>query len=191
MYSDGAQIYQMLRGGPWAEVHQARAMVASSLVTPLRPAEWDGALLDRCSQFQKSGTDGILMRLYLVMHHADAGRWAPALVHLEAATALYPRVQKTFDAHLIPEILVMTALLKQDPAAARWWWHQFESKRKRADGLGYWSARTAWHWMEGHTADAWQALQQWEERAQKLPRTGAYDYDRRQAALLRTGTRQP
>ena len=96
-------------------------------------------------------------------------------------------MQKTFDAHLIPEILVMTALLKQDPAAARWWWHQFESKRKRADGLGYWSARTAWHWMEGHTADAWQALQQWEERAQKLPRTGAYDYDRRQAALLRTG----
>src|SRR5260370_38395377 len=35
-YSDGAQIYQLLSNGPWADFHMAFAIVGSSLATPLR-----------------------------------------------------------------------------------------------------------------------------------------------------------
>ena len=46
-YSDGALIYQYLAGGPFANLRGAFSLVASTMVTPLRPRDYDLDLMER------------------------------------------------------------------------------------------------------------------------------------------------
>ena len=48
-YSDGARIYQLLRGGHWADLHRAYSMVSSTQVTSMRPRDYDVRAIRRAS----------------------------------------------------------------------------------------------------------------------------------------------
>lgn len=80
-YSDGAQLYQLLSGGPWADVHMAFSLAGATLVTPLRARDFDLRLLTRAARFLTHGKEGMLLRLFQYLHHVDAGgsaqRWRP------------------------------------------------------------------------------------------------------------------
>ena len=50
VYSDGAVLYQLFSGGPWADYYQIVSVVGSRLVTPLRPRDYDIEAIQQASR---------------------------------------------------------------------------------------------------------------------------------------------
>jgi Zn-dependent protease len=183
-YSDGAQIYQLLSNGPWAEFHMAFAMVGSSLVTPLRPRDFDIEVLNRAAAFMTTGLRGMLLNLYLSMHHHDCGRTAERLRYFEIAESMYPQIANDLPADLHLGFVYGNAVFKQDLAAAQLWWQRMEAKGKTRYKLDYWKARAALRWIEGDRSEAREAWRKADSWARQAPATGAYDFDRDEIARL-------
>jgi hypothetical protein len=183
-YSDGAQIYQLLSKGPWADFHMAFSMVASSLATPLRARDFDVAVLERAAAFMPSGRRGMLLHLYLYMHHSDCGNIAESLRYFAIAESMYPQVAAGLEADLHLEFVYVNAVVKQDTAAARLWWERMEARGKPRQNVDYWKARAALLWTEGGVTDAREACRRAEACARELPDAGAYNRDREEVAHL-------
>lgn len=66
-YSDGAQIFQVLSGGPWTDYRRADLIADSSLVAPLRPRDFDIALIRRAAAGIPRGKQGLHLRLYAII----------------------------------------------------------------------------------------------------------------------------
>jgi hypothetical protein len=177
-YSDGAHLYQLLSGGPWADVHMAFSVVSSTVVTPLRPRDLDLHLLRRAADFLKSGQQGLLLRLFLYIHHMDAGRTQEGLDAVAEAEALYPELASKLSADLHTDFVFVNALFRRDLDAARLWWQRLEAKGSSKFKVDYWKARTALLWLEGRPEEAEQAWQKGNVFAQQLPAAGAYEFDR-------------
>jgi hypothetical protein len=184
-YSDGAHIYQIISDGPWADVHIAFSMVASSLVTPLRPRDFDIAIIQRAAQFLTHGREALLLRLFAYMHYADSGRIPEALQARREAEALYPEVEASLPAELHLAFVFSAALFERDAASARLWWQRTEAKKITRFDSDYWSARAALLWIENQSAEARQAWETGNAIAQTLPAAGAYEFDRWCYAQLR------
>ena len=60
--------------------------------------------------------------------------------------------------------------------------HSKKIERKNVD---YWLAGSALHWIEGRLPEAEEAWRQADAEARKLPRFGAYEFDRDRVAYLR------
>src|SRR5260370_17933369 len=142
-YSDGAQIYQLLSNGPWADFHLAFSMVGSSLATPLRARDFDLGVLEKAAAFMPGGRRGMLLQLFLYMHHSDCGNLAESLRHFANAESIYPQAatELTPDVHL--EFVYVNAAVKRDAAAARLWWQRMEAKGKARQTVDYWKANSA------------------------------------------------
>jgi Zn-dependent protease len=177
-YSDGAHLYQLLSGGPWADVHMAFSLVSSTLVTPLRLRDLDLSLLRRAADFLHSGREGMILRLFQSIHHLDAGRTREALEALAEAESLYPAVAGTLDADLHADFVFVNAIYRRDLEAVRLWWQRMESKGESRFKVDYWKARTAMMWLEGCPEAAEQAWQKGHELVRQLPAAGAYEFDR-------------
>jgi hypothetical protein len=183
-YSDGAQIYQLLSNGPWADFHMAFAMVASTLATPLRARDFDVAVLERAAAFMPRGKRGMLLHLFLYMHHADRGNIAESLRHIELAESMYPQLAAELPPDLHLEFVYVNALLKQDPGAARLWWQRMEARGKPTQTVDYWKANAALLMAEGRVAEARVACRRAEACARELPDAGGYNRDREEVAHL-------
>jgi tetratricopeptide (TPR) repeat protein len=184
-YSDGAQLYQLLRGGEWAQFHIAFAMVASGLVTPIRPRDFDVSIINRAAEFIKQGERGLLLRMYAAAHYLDTNRIPEALASIEEAEALYD--ESTFErpADICAEFVFINACYKRDLVGAGLWWKRIEAFGDIERDADYWRARTALLWLKG---DLTQALDAWERGhalAEKLPAVGAYEGTRACFAKLR------
>jgi hypothetical protein len=173
-YSDGAQILQLVKGGPWADSHMAFSMVGSSLVTPLRPSQFDLPLLERVARFYQSGKRGAFVRLFIAMHQVDSGRGALAIEAWREAARMDP--EPTADT--AAEYAFFEAVVAQDRERARAWWKQVESKGGSRHEVDYWRGRTAVLWVEGDFQQARDALEKADSFARRLPPVGAYEYDR-------------
>lgn len=184
-YSDGAQLYQLLTRGPWANVHLARAMVATSVATPLRPRDWDGDLLERSMRAVSHGTQGLLNRMYACVHHLDAGRMLEAGENFVGAARLCNEAPGEVTADMAAEMLFLSAVVFRDPEAARAWWNRVELKGDSSRRLGYWRALAALRWLENDPERAAISLAKAEEFARQLPQAGAYEYDRDSLHRLR------
>jgi Zn-dependent protease len=183
-YSDGAQIYQLLSNGPWADFHMAFAMVSSSLVTPLRPRDFDVDVLNRAAAFMVTGLRGMLLNLFLSMHHHDCGRTAERLRYFEIAESMYPQIANDLPADLHLGFVYDNAVLKQDLAAAELWWQRMEAKGKTRQKVDYWKARTSLLWIEGNFGEAREAWRKADSWTRQMPAAGAYDFDRDEIARL-------
>jgi hypothetical protein len=177
-YSDGAQLYQIVTGGEWAHFHLAFAMVSSSLVTPIRPRDFDASLLERAAGFITHGEQGLLLRLFLCQHYLDVNQIPEALTKLEAAEVLYD--QSTFDKpeDICAEFVFVNAFYKRDLAAAEAWWQRIESLRAIDPDADFWRARTSLLWLRGERKEAREAWAHGHELAQKLPASGVYETTR-------------
>ena len=183
-YSDGAQIHQLLSNGPWANFHMAFSMVASSLATPLRARDFDVAVLERAAAFMPRGQRGMLLHLYLYMHHTDCGNIAEGLRHFDIAESMYAQIATELTADLHLEFVYVNAAVKQDAAAARLWWERMETKGKPRQNVDYWKARAALLWTEGSVTAAREACRKAAACARELPDAGAYNRDREEVAHL-------
>ena len=182
-YSDGAQIFQLMRQGGWADVHLAISMAGASLVTSLRPRDFDAATLRRAADFLLTGPRGLSMRLFIAVHHLDSGRFKEASRAWREAAEM--GAAKALPADSMAEFVFFEAAIADDLEKARVWWARMEAKGDSRKEVDYWKGRTALLLREGKLDEAHKACEHGERLADALPVAGAYDFDRWCFQLLR------
>jgi hypothetical protein len=176
-YSDGAQLRQLLAGGPWAELHEIMAVVKSSLVTPTRPRDYDIAQIERAATGITNGVAGMLLRLFKYSYYLDRGDRDAAAQGLREAEAMVLSSPGNLARQLESEFVFGAAYALRDAATARQWWEKLETSKNEANS-DYWKAACALHWIEGDSEAADTAWLKGNQLAQQLPQAGAYDHDR-------------
>lgn len=184
-YSDGAQIYQILSKGPWAAYHRTISVVTASLVTPLRPRDFDMEAVEQASQGISEGIPGLLLRLYKHSHFLDCGRLQDAGEAIKEAEAIYNKPGIKLPAELHTVFVFASAYVLRDAAAARKWWDRMVAMRPTRRNVDYWRASSALHWIEGNQTQANEDWSKCNEKALQLPAAGAYEFDRFECGLLR------
>jgi hypothetical protein len=184
-YSDGAQIYQILGGGSWAAYHRAMGVVSSSLVTPLRPRDYDMNVLELAAQGISEGVIGLRLRLFRYQHLLDCGNLAGAGEALKEADAMHEASPPKEIGALHTVFVFGYAYVLHDAAAARRWWDRMAASKRKLLNVDYWRSASALHWIEGDLAQANEDWTKANAKAEKLPFAGAYEFDRSCCKLLR------
>jgi hypothetical protein len=177
-YSDGAMMYQLLSGGPWGDFHRSLAVVGSSLVTPMRPRDFDIATLQRAAKGIAQGPQGLLLRLCAYTCFFDQDRIPEAGEMLREAALVYPQCAAEIPAELHTDLVFGSAYVLCDAKAAREWWTRMEAKNPTRFNADYWRAASALHWIEGDLKAADEAWEKSNAEAQQLPKAGAYEFER-------------
>lgn len=183
-YSDGARIYQLLRGGPLVDLYRAFNIVGATLVTPLRPKDYDIEAIQRASRSFTHGHQAFLLRLFAMYHYLDIGKTSQACEALAEAESIYQESASDISAELHVELVLGNAYLRRDAAGARLWWDRMSAKKTTHFGTEYWLAQSAMYWTENRLEDARGAWNKANALAQQLPAAGAYEFDRYRSTLL-------
>jgi hypothetical protein len=176
-YSDGAQLVQLVTNGPWARVHLALATSASSIVTRLRPRDFDIAMLASAADAVTEGERAFILRLLCAHYYFDRGRIPEALAFVDEAEPLFEHCTFASPADICAEFVFLQAFYKRDLRAANLWNERLHAVPHEKDAE-YWRARTALLWLEGDRAGARQAWDAGYTLAHALPNCGAYDFTR-------------
>lgn len=184
LYSDGAKIYQLIKGGPWADVHRAMSLAGSSLVTPLQPRDYDIEAIQRAERTFTGGSQGMLLRLLATSYYLDRG------LDDEARTALAEAESICEESLDVPVELCMAfvfhvALLRRDPVAAQRWWDRMEASKPTHFGIDYWLAKSALLLAKGRVEEASETWSKANEFAEQAPVTGDSNFDRLRSRMLR------
>jgi hypothetical protein len=190
-YSDGAQLYQIMTNGPWARVHFAFAMVTTSLVSPVRPRDFDVNALKQAADSVPQGERGLLLRLFACLHYFDAGKIPEAIAAMQDAEALYAQSKFDKPQDICAEFVFLNAFCKQDLAAADLWWRRIEALPKVDPDADYWRAKTALLWLKGERDQACETWERGRALALKLPVAGQYELTRSCFAKLRAALDAP
>lgn len=186
-YSDGAQLGQLLSGGPWGDYHHALGIVGSSLVTPLRPRDFDIAAMQRAAEIIREGVRGTHLRLLEYCYYLDHGQLREATLAVNEAEEKAQEVLGALPVELYSDFVFAKAFVQRDADGTRTWWARLAEKiPSEADAnADQWLARAAALWMDGKMAEAKQAWERGYAVAERLPDAGAYDFDRDKYAMLR------
>jgi hypothetical protein len=184
-YSDGAQIYQVLSSGPWADLHRAFSVAGSSQVTSLRPRNYDIEAILRAELGITQGRQGLLLRLLAYNHFLDQDRIPEAAEALGEAGLIYNQSASDITAELLTAFVFGSAYIWRDATAARQWWTHMEAKKPTRFNVDYWMAASALLWIEGNLKEANESWENANALAERLPQAGAYDFDRDCCSLLR------
>ena len=181
LYSDGAHIYRLLAGGAAAKIDEAFASVSTSLVAPVRPRDWNVELLAAAAG-HCAGQRAVLLRLYAVSAHFDAGRSEQAEKALEQAESSYlafaGATPKPLQQIVHESLTFYTAVIRRNAADARAWWNRTTWPRAGAWTSDALRSYAALLWLEGRTSEAEQVWAKGYAVAEKFPKAGTYDYDR-------------
>ncbi len=181
LYSDGAKIYQLLAGGAAAKIDEAFASVSSSLVGSLRPRDWNADLLAAAAG-QCAGERAVLLRLFAVKAHFDAGRAEQAEMALKEAESFYlasaGATTKPLQQIVHESLTFYNAVIRRNAADARAWWNRTTWPRAGAWTSDALRSYAALLWLEGQPAEAQHAWAKGYAIAEKCPKAGTYDYDR-------------
>jgi hypothetical protein len=184
-YSDGAQIYQLLANNVWADFHRAVAIAGTSLVTSVRPRDYDIQTIARASRGITQGPHGLILHLLAYSHFFDKGDFATAGEELEQAALIYNKSASNVTGELLTIFVFGTAYIWRNAQSTRAWWTQMEAKKPVRVNVDYWLAASALHWVEGAILDARASLEKANRLALQLPEAGAYDFQRYSCTLLR------
>jgi peptidase M50-like protein len=184
-YSDGANIYQLLSQGPWGDYHRVSAVVGASLVTPLRPRDFDIDMIRRAAEGITEGIQALLLRLYAYLFFLDRERIPEAAQALRDAECVYLKSVSDLPAQLHTEFVFGSAYVWRDAIAAREWWTRMETKKPTRFNEDYWRAYSSLLWIEGAKQEADAAWMKCDAMVQQLPKAGAYEFDRYCCSLLR------
>lgn len=185
-YSDGAILLQLLSHSPLAEYQLAVASIGSSLVTPLRPRDYDILTIQRAARNIPQGRQAMLLRLYSYSYSLDAGRIQEAGEALAEAESVYHQSVTDIPAEMDSVFVFGNAYVRHDAAAAREWWERLQAKKPTHRNAAYWRANCALHWIEGDLQRANAAWQNSNTLARQLPQAGAYEFERHCCSLLRS-----
>ncbi|HEX3987550.1 MAG TPA: M50 family metallopeptidase [Acidobacteriaceae bacterium] len=184
-YSDGARIWQMLWGGPWADLHRAFSAAAATTVTPLRPRDFDIEAIHRAAEAIGVGQQALLLRLLASSYYLDCGRLVEAGQALQEAEAVFQRSAPDIPAELCTAFVFGKAYVQRDGAGTRQWWDRMEARKPMHHDADYWLARSALCWSEQRLEEAWESWEKGNALVKELPPVGVYESDRDHFALLR------
>lgn len=184
-YSDGARIYQLLKGGPWADLHRALAVVMATTVTPLRPRDYDIEAIQRASLSFVHGPHAVLLRLFASSYYLDRGELTLACEAVSEAESVYEQSAWEIPAGLCIGFAYRIAFLRRDAVCARRWWDRMEAKKPIDFSADYWLAQTALFWCENRLQEARDAWDKGSVLVEQLPAAGDYEFDRYRCSLLR------
>jgi hypothetical protein len=185
LYSDGARIFQLLSGGPWAELHRVFSIVLSSSVTTLRPRNYDIQAINSAAAYFTHGREALMLRLFATSYFLDQNQIAEARAAFAHAVLISDESQISISPDLLTTFVFNAVYLERDAAAARRYWDSFESKTPTHFGVDYWLARSALHFIEDHPLEARDAWNVGAALARELPTAGAYEFDRDRYRLMR------
>jgi len=177
-YSDGARIYQILRGGPLADLQRCFAIAAAILITPLRPRNYDIEALQRAANTFTEGQQAMFVRLLAYNYFHDCGRIAEACHALDQAEAIYHQSASDIPAQWHTVFVFGNAFLKRDSASARAWWERMQAKQPPERDEIYWLCDSALLWSENSREQANEAWNKGHALAAQRPHAGAYDFNR-------------
>jgi Zn-dependent protease len=177
-YSDGARIYQILRGGPLADLHRCFAIAGAIMVTPLRPRNYDIEALQRAADAFTKGQQAMLLRLLAYNYFHDCGQITEACHALDQAEAIYHQSASEIPAQWHTVFVFGNAFLKRDSAAARAWWERMQAKNPTDTDEVYWLCDSALLWSENSREQANEAWNKGHALAAQRPHAGAYDFNR-------------
>jgi hypothetical protein len=184
LYSDGARIYQFVSGGPWADFNRVQSLVISSLVTSVRPRDYEIDIIERASSKLTRGTQGMLLRVWACHYWMDHGQNENAVAALKDAERVCLESVADLAASLHTVFVIGYALLSRDEAAVRQWWERMEAKKPTNFNFDYWMAKSAKFMMEGNLKEANEAWEKSKVEADKQSHAGAYEFDRDLCAML-------
>lgn len=184
-YSDGARIYQLLRGGPLADYFRAASLAGSSTVTTLRSRDYDIEAIQRASKTFTKGDAALFLRLVASEYFLDIGMMPKAREAFCEAESVAEESAPEISVQLYPELVFGNAFLRRDSAATRKWWDRMESKKPIQFNLPYWLAQSALFWIEGRKKEAREAWHNGDRLAQTLPPVGGNEFERYRLSLLR------
>jgi hypothetical protein len=185
LYSDGARIFQLLSGGPWAELHRVFSIVLSSTVTSLRPRTYEIQAINSAAANFTAGREALMLRLFATSHYLDQNQIPEARASFAEAVSILDDGQINLPSDLLATFVFNTVYLQRDAAAARRYWDLFESSSPTHFGVDYWLARSALHFIENNLLEARDAWNVGVALARKLPTAGACDFDRDRYRLMR------
>ncbi len=183
-YSDGARIYQLLSGGPWADLQRVLSVATSTTVTPLRPRDYDIDAIQRTELSFTEGHHALVLRLLASDYFMDHGMMRQAADATGEAERIFHASVFNLPAELCMAFVFRSAFLRHDAADARQWWERMEAKKPTHLGVDYWLAKSALAWIEGSKEEAQEAWAKGDALAQKLPAAGDYEFDRDRSKLL-------
>lgn len=185
LYSDGARIYQLLSGGRWAHLHRVETFVQATLITPLRPRDYDLQAIERASGEFTQGAPAVWLRLLATSHYIDCGLMAQAREANAQAESIFQASQPTLHPALFASLTIESAFFRRDAVAARQWADRIPAKSVQSEfPVDYWMAQAAVQWVENRLDEARASLRKAEEIGRTLPAAGAYNYDRDLCTLL-------
>ena len=178
LYSDGARILQIFRGGPLYDYQCAARAAQAGSVSPIRPRDYDIAAIERASRHFTSGEVGLILRLWASEHYQDLGEFPQARAAFIQAKQVYNDSASDIGASLHSCLVINAVLTCCDPAATGDLWQKMQSKKVQKPDVNYWLAKCAFHWSENDLASAREAWNMGIEKLAKLPNVGGYNYDR-------------
>lgn len=177
-YSDGANILHLFGSSPAADFRRAHRAVVSTLVSPRRPRDYNIEAIHRASAHLNSGKPALLLRLWAMAYYIDTGAINDAVSALAQAEQIYGESASDIPARLHTVFVINSILLRRDSAAARQWWQRMQDKEPERLNGDYWLAKCAFHWAEGDITAAQESFRNGKAHVDKLPATGAYNFDR-------------
>lgn len=184
-YSDGAIVLQLIAGGAFADFHLSVARIGSSLVSPLRPRDYDIGSIQRAAHGISHGRHALLLWLYAFSYSLDSGKAQEADDVLAQAELVCLQSAPNIPAELHTTFVFGNALVRRDPVATRFWWNRLQARKPTRFNADYWRAESALHWIEGNLDEAREAWEKSNDLATQLPQAGAYDFSRDCCDLLR------
>jgi Peptidase family M50 len=184
-YSDGAQLYQLLSSGPWADFHRVITVAGAGVVTSVRPRDFDISAIHRAGETINEGFQGFLLRVLAYSYFLDSGKFPEAAAALSEAGLIYNQSASDAPPELLTPFVFGTAYISHDASVSRQWWEQMKAKKPTRLNVDYWLAASALHWIEGNAKEAREAWENADAQARQLPKAGAYDFDRHCCVLLR------
>ena len=188
-YSDGARFYQLMKKGPWEQVNLAMGMVASALITKLRPRDFDIHLIERAADFVGTGQQGSCLRWFAAMHHRDKGQVLEAVTEAKRAEELFELAQWEEPHAMLASFVYFDAVFRQDRESAERWWSELRTLPAKEKDADVYLAQASIQWLRGDLESAWEAWECGYCLALELPSCGAYDDTRKCFEVLREGLR--
>lgn len=178
LYSDGALLVQLLRGGAFAQQQYAFAAITHTLVSPSRPGQLDTAELEAtlasCGDLSRRAA----LHSSLCQAYAEQAEMERAKPHASACEALFDQCEVRMRPLLAPSLVFWLAFYLHDLKAAEKRWETLEKDPEVAREADYYCALTALQWLRGDLVAARSAWGTGHALAQRLPAAGAYEHTR-------------
>jgi hypothetical protein len=186
IYSDGAQILQVLTHSPAMDYRRTMQRLQSTLYTPLRLRDLDPAPFQQIAIERIGHLPGLHARICAAAIFNDRGQTDAESAELAEAEACYNNFAIELPALLHTVFISHHAIHHRDAAAARLWWNRMSKMKFDPGKIDTVIAACSLAWLEGRTADAETLWQQADTVAHALPHFGVYKNDRDRVTTLRT-----